>query len=135
LAKERGYKCRDQITISKEAMGDIYESKLKTFFEEVSSRSVQREGISILPQHLHEDEEIRWSGGSALQPPQTTHVPARINEGSGYFDVRDQSLPEKWIRIALEANDLVVLPAGIYHRFTLDNKNYTKATRLFQVRL
>jgi 1,2-dihydroxy-3-keto-5-methylthiopentene dioxygenase len=88
-----------------------------------------------LPQHLHEDEEIRWSVRLLRVAPQIAHVLVRINEGSGYFDVRDQSLPEKWIRIALEANDLVVLPAGIYHRFTLDNKNYTKATRLFQVRL
>jgi 1,2-dihydroxy-3-keto-5-methylthiopentene dioxygenase len=133
LAKERGYKCRDQITISKEAMGDIYESKLKTFFEEVSSRSAQGRDLNLAA------APSRGRGDPMVWPlrfaPQITDVLARINEGSGYFDVRDQSLPEKWIRIALEANDLVVLPAGIYHRFTLDNKNYTKATRLFQVRL
>jgi len=62
---------------------------------------------------LHEDEEIRF-----------------ILDGSGYFDVRDTS--EEWIRIFMEKGDLIVLPAGIYHRFSVDEKEYTKAMRLFR---
>ncbi len=44
LAVERHYKNRDVITISPKKMGDIYEEKVKMFFNE----------------HIHEDEEIRY---------------------------------------------------------------------------
>ncbi|KAJ7347485.1 Acireductone dioxygenase ARD family [Mycena albidolilacea] len=98
VAKERGYKNRDTINVSKEGMGDIYEEKIRGFFEE----------------HMHEDEEIRY-----------------ILSGSGFFDVRETP-SDTWIRVAVEPGDLLVLPAGIYHRFTLDEKNQIKALRLFQ---
>ncbi|WRT63382.1 1,2-dihydroxy-3-keto-5-methylthiopentene dioxygenase [Kwoniella shivajii] len=101
FAKERGYKNRDQITVTKEGLGAAYEEKIKSFFDE----------------HLHEDEEIRYILG-----------------GSGYFDVRGGKEPkdEQWIRISLEKGDLIVLPAGIYHRFTVDSNNTITAMRLFQ---
>ena len=34
VAKERDYKNRDTINVTKEGLGDLYESKIKMFFEE-----------------------------------------------------------------------------------------------------
>ncbi|KAF7965384.1 hypothetical protein HWV62_44079 [Athelia sp. TMB] len=65
-------------------------------------------------EHMHEDEEIRF-----------------ILNGSGFFDVREHPT-DAWIRVHMLPGDLLVLPAGIYHRFTLDESGAVKTMRLFK---
>jgi 1,2-dihydroxy-3-keto-5-methylthiopentene dioxygenase len=64
-------------------------------------------------EHLHDNEEIRF-----------------IIDGVGYEDVRD--FDGHWIRIEIKKGVLIVLPPGMYHRFTLDENLFLKALLLYQ---
>ncbi|KAJ2706552.1 1,2-dihydroxy-3-keto-5-methylthiopentene dioxygenase [Coemansia spiralis] len=63
-------------------------------------------------EHLHEDEEIRFLVG-----------------GAGFFDIRDKE--DRWVRMAVEEGDLLIVPAGIYHRFSLTPLWHMEIVRLF----
>ncbi|KAJ7556416.1 hypothetical protein O6H91_05G082200 [Diphasiastrum complanatum] len=61
-------------------------------------------------EHMHSQEEIRL-----------------ILDGNGYWDIRDYD--GKWIRFRVTKGDMIVLPPGMFHKFTLDENHYIKVTQ------
>ncbi len=64
-------------------------------------------------EHLHTDDEVRL-----------------VLEGEGIFDIR--AADERWIRVHVEPGDLLVVPAQLYHRFFLTERNHIRCVRLFK---
>jgi 1,2-dihydroxy-3-keto-5-methylthiopentene dioxygenase len=52
-----------------------------------------------------------------------------VVEGEGIFDVRDES--DQWVRIHVEAGDLIIIPAHKHHRFYLTESKAIRCVRLF----
>uniref|UniRef100_A0A1B6DA26 Acireductone dioxygenase n=1 Tax=Clastoptera arizonana TaxID=38151 RepID=A0A1B6DA26_9HEMI len=100
-----------------ELLENIKQERNYNYEDEIN---ISREGLkdfdkmvkNFYTEHLHEDEEIRL-----------------VLDGSGFFDVRD--INDKWVRIEVIPGDLLILPGGIYHRFSLGAEEYVKLTRLF----
>jgi len=72
----------------------------------------EKKVTAFFEEHIHDAEEIRYIVG-----------------GSGFFDVRNKK--DEWVRIHIKAGDLMTLPEGIYHRFTVDEADMIHAMRLF----
>lgn len=136
---ERGYKYRDFVTLNKETLGDALQSTLDGFYEEyvlISTDQFRRRWtLTGRLRHMHEFEESRY-----------------ILTGHGYWDIRGKSkeqvphllylsLPEvvpehpteRWIRFKVGPGDLIILPPGMFHRFTLDEKSDLSSMRMFLV--
>lgn len=52
-----------------------------------------------------------------------------VISGDGVFDVRDRR--DRWVRIHVSAGDLLILPAGRWHRFMVGPSGALHAARLF----
>ncbi len=66
-------------------------------------------------EHLHTDDEVRY-----------------VLEGEGVFDIR--SIDDRWMRVTVEAGDLLVVPAQLHHRFLLTDRQHIRCVRLFKDR-
>jgi 1,2-dihydroxy-3-keto-5-methylthiopentene dioxygenase len=64
-------------------------------------------------EHLHRDDEVRF-----------------VLSGAGIFDIR--AADGRWMRLEVEASDLIVVPADLYHRFFLTERQEIRCVRLFK---
>jgi len=64
-------------------------------------------------EHLHRDDEVRF-----------------VLAGAGIFDIR--AADGRWMRLEVEASDLIVVPADLYHRFFLTDRQEIRCVRLFK---
>ena len=67
----------------------------------------------FVDEHLHTEDEVRF-----------------VLEGEGVFDIR--ATDERWMRVTVEAGDLIVVPKDRYHRFFLTEIRRIRCVRLFQ---
>lgn len=66
-------------------------------------------------EHHHGDDEVRF-----------------VLEGEGIFDIR--SADDRWMRVTVEAGDLLIVPKGCHHRFLLTDAKAIRCVRLFRDR-
>lgn len=64
-------------------------------------------------EHLHTDDEVRF-----------------VLDGEAIFDIRSND--EKWMRVVVEAGDLIVVPKNKHHRFELSEMCKVHCVRLFK---
>ena len=64
-------------------------------------------------EHLHRDDEVRF-----------------VLAGEGIFDIRAKD--GRWMRVQVEPGDLIVVPADLYHRFFLTERQQIRCVRLFK---
>lgn len=69
----------------------------------------------FVDEHHHDDDEVRF-----------------VLEGEGIFDIRSQD--DRWMRVIVEAGDLIIVPKGRHHRFLLTDRKTIRCARLFRDR-
>ncbi len=86
--------------------------------QDVIALDSETEGLEAIcakfvDEHLHRDDEVRF-----------------VLAGEGVFDIRDDA--DRWMRLTVEAGDLLVVPKDRHHRFFLTERRHIRCVRLFQ---
>ena len=97
---------------------------------------LQREADCFVRRHMHDDEEIRYAikGGAFFDVRGRCLAQWATFRGSTEVNLAIELPTDNWIRVHVHDGDLLVLPAGIYHRFSLDSNESVRMMRLFKVR-
>jgi len=102
-----------------------YQPSLDTL--KTTNNYVEQDQVELLPdnpkleeicakftdEHSHDDDEVRF-----------------VLEGEGIFDIRSRT--DRWMHVHVEAGDLIVVPAGRFHRFFLGETKTIRCVRLFK---
>lgn len=67
----------------------------------------------FVDEHFHDEDEVRF-----------------VLDGAGVFEIRSQQ--DQWMHVLVEQGDLIVVPAGRYHRFMLTESRNIRCLRLFK---
>jgi 1,2-dihydroxy-3-keto-5-methylthiopentene dioxygenase len=97
---------------AKEVFSLVSRGKYESFDEVIVNEETPEELLAkFSKEHLHADDEVRY-----------------FLQGESTFDVRGSK--DQWIRIEVGPRDFITVPANLYHRFMVREKN-VKAIRLF----
>lgn len=67
----------------------------------------------FVDEHSHDEDEVRF-----------------VLSGAGIFDIRSRS--DEWMRVQVDAGDLIVVPKDRFHRFMLTEDKHIRCVRLFR---
>lgn len=67
----------------------------------------------FVDEHSHDEDEVRF-----------------VLSGEGIFDIRSHA--DAWMRVHVQAGDLIVVPKDRFHRFMLTDDKHIRCVRLFR---
>ena len=115
----------ERLELGQREVGDAYQLRLDALKAEQGY--IEQDIVELAPntpnlevicakfadEHLHTDDEVRF-----------------VIDGAGIFDIRDDD--DRWMRVTVEAGDLIVVPKQRHHRFFLTDSQRIRCVRLFQ---
>jgi methylthioribulose-1-phosphate dehydratase len=76
----------------------------------------------------HQEGHVKLNTPNEDQDTRMSEEAQYLLDGSAFVDIHDAS--DTWIRIHAKKGDMLSLPSGVAHRFSLDRRNYAKVMQL-----